>query len=156
MVGRQQEYVCFIRHGAHLARQNGDDMEFKIGDRVRVVNDRVSSFNGRTGTIVDGIPDRDGEWLIELSSGSEFGRKFFFAAGELEKTMTTFDILSAALVETRHLLSTLRRCDSVNTPDAWLSLQAAIEHTESALNTLRVAAMVENNRLVELAERMGV
>jgi hypothetical protein len=70
--------------------------------------------------------------------------------------MHTYETLQQAHTETRRLLSQLRRCDDVNTQAAWLSLQTAVEHIESALNTLRVAALVENNRLVELAERMGV
>lgn len=68
----------------------------------------------------------------------------------------TLDTLNRVRDNARRLLAELRQCDTLTMPGAHLSLLAAIEHTESALNTLRVAALVENNRLLGLAERMGV
>jgi hypothetical protein len=70
--------------------------------------------------------------------------------------MHNLDTLKAAQRETRRLLSLLRQCDDVTTPDAYLAVIQAQEHIGYALNTLRVAAKRENNRLLDVCDKMGV
>lgn len=62
---------------------------FKIGDRVRVVKDKLvgSGYgdSGKTGTIA-GIDNDDALPIqVKLDSPSDFGRKFNYDADELEK-----------------------------------------------------------------------
>ena len=67
-------------------------MEYTPGTKVRVVFDRATSFNGRTGTIVSipaGMPPSvTTDVLVRMNDGSEAGRLVFFSKDELRPMRT--------------------------------------------------------------------